>query len=104
MTITGTVINKGEVLKLGTSEKQTLVIKTDEQYSQEIPIDFWTKLLPVAKGLNVGDKAEFSINLRGSKGKGDRWFAAVSAWKVNKLTSSDAAQLVPEAEEDDLPF
>ena len=108
--------------EIGTKDfkKRLVVIQTDEQYPQTIPVEFTQDKTSVLNFYKVGDLVKIGINIRGSEWKG-RYFANINGWKIDKIdsTSLSAQQQMPdreavnaimanaeqEAEEDDdLPF
>jgi hypothetical protein len=122
MEIQGKIIVLNDTETIGTKDfkKRLVVIQTDEQYPQTIPVEFTQDKTSVLNFYKVGDLVKIGINIRGSEWKG-RYFANINGWKIDKIdsTSLSAQQQMPdreavnaimanaeqEAEEDDdLPF
>ena len=122
MEIQGKIIVLNDTETIGTKDfkKRLVVIQTDEQYPQTIPVEFTQDKTSVLNFYKVGDLVKIGINIRGSEWKG-RYFANINGWNIDKIdsTSLSAQQQMPdreavnaimanaeqEAEEDDdLPF
>ena len=84
---------KGKVHKIGNSEtfgnyeKREVVIKTDEQYSQTICVEFGQgKCNEYIDKLVIGQDVTIAINLRGrewTNPQGDvKYFNSISGWSV----------------------
>ena len=85
MEITGKIHLIGEtqtVGSAGTFRKRTLVVKTDEQYSQSIPIDFVQDKCEVLDKYKVGDDVTVGVNVRGNEYNG-RFYVSLNGWKIN---------------------
>jgi len=106
--ITGEVIHVGELKTYGSNgfQKAEFVIKTDEEYPQEIPIECAGKKADLIEKVSVGESVDVYVNLRGNYWeKGERWFPSISAWRV--VTRSGEGKSEPEPEpvaETDAPF
>jgi hypothetical protein len=99
--------------KSGTTwRKQLFVIETQEQYAKKVCIMLWGNNIEkfnIKEGelVNVG----FDVESREFSGK---WYTDVKAWKIDKLTGTQDAPPMPDAEPpmtsaadsdmDDLPF
>lgn len=85
-TSTGQIIHIGQIDAITDNlNKQVIVIKTEEKYSQEIPFDLVNKAITEYQHLKVNDMVTVHFNLRGSKAKtGNKWFANINAWKIEK--------------------
>ena len=87
--ITGKIIKIGEtetVGSAGTFKKRQLVIETDEQYKQQIPIDFVQDKTSVLDSYVVGDDVKVEINIRGNEHQG-RYFCSLNGWKIEKTST-----------------
>jgi len=94
---TETVGNKGFT-------KRLLVIETEEQYKQTIPVDFVKDKTSVLDAYKVGDSVKVSVNVRGSEYNG-KYYVNLQGWKIEKLGVVTASEFeVPVAAESDLPF
>jgi hypothetical protein len=116
----------GKVVLIGATELKgakefkirQIVIQTDEQYPQSIPVQFVQDKCSVLDNYVVGDLVKIGINIKGAEWQG-RYFANIQGWKIDK---TDSTSLTPENhmpdreavnhnepsvsddEEDDLPF
>ena len=68
MEITGKAIKikKTETFQSG-FQKRTVVVKTAEQYPQELPIDFLKDAVDKLDDISEGDNVKVGVNLRGGK-------------------------------------
>jgi len=122
MEVQGKIIVLNETESVGTKEfkKRLVVVQTDEQYPQSIPVEFTQDKTSLLNNFNIGDFVKIGINLRGAEWKG-RYFANINGWKIDKADSSlTAQQQMPDREavqtnpfdnafandgvKDDLPF
>jgi hypothetical protein len=116
---------QGEIIIIGQTEtfgakgfkKRQLVIKTDSQYPQSIPIDFTQDKCGVLDSYQVGQFVTVSINVQGSEWQG-KYYVNLQAWKIDKGEREKSAEtfmpdrqavnnMMENAEqeaEDDLPF
>lgn len=93
MEISGKIIVLNETESIGTKEfkKRLVVVQTDEQYPQSIPVEFTQDKTSLLNNFNIGDFVKIGINLRGAEWKG-RYFANINGWKIDKAESSLTAQ------------
>lgn len=122
MELKGTIIVIGNTEEFGAKgfKKRQLVIKTDAQYPQTIPVDFTQDKCKILDGYSVGDFVDISINVLGSEWQG-KYYANIQGWKINKgdaeLSSQkfmpdrqgidammENAETIAEEEDNDLPF
>ena len=112
---------QGEIIIIGQTEtfgakgfkKRQLVIKTDSQYPQTIPVDFTQDKCSILDSYEVGQFVNVSINVQGSEWQG-KYYVNLQAWKIDKGEREKSASSfmpdrqaeVPQIEEadDDLPF
>ena len=102
----------------GTFQKRTIVIATNEQYVQYIPIDFVQDKCDILNNYKVGQEVKVSINIRGNEYNG-KYYVSLNGWKIEKQESSQPQQAPQpkagvqegatvgkgtEEEKDDLPF
>ena len=64
-------------------KKRLLVVETDGEYPQLIPIDFVQDKTSKPDGFSIGDKVKVSINLRGNE-YNDRYYLSAQGWKIEK--------------------
>ena len=100
---------------VGTSgfKKRDIVITTDEQYPQDILVQFVQDKCSILNNFKFGDSVEVGINLRGREWLNDKgeavYFNTIQGWKISKSSGEDKAPFEPAAdfvkqEHDDLPF
>jgi hypothetical protein len=119
MDLQGEIIVIGETETIGAKgfKKRLVVIKTDEQYPQTIPVEFTQDKTNLLDNYSIGDIVKIGINLRGSEWKG-KYYANINGWNINKGEREKSADsfmpdrqpinnALPEQEESDdsgLPF
>lgn len=119
MEIQGQIIVIGQTETFGAKgfKKRQLVIKTDSQYPQSIPIDFTQDKCGVLDNYQVGQFVTVSINVLGSEWQG-KYFVNLQAWKIttgereksasnfmpDRQSIENMMQNAEELQEDDLPF
>lgn len=115
--VVGTILEIGETQTVGaagTFKKRVLVVKTSENYPQELPIEFVQDKVDLLDGHKIGENVTVSINLRGSEYQGKRYLSC-QGWKVYKTSPSVPEQGYKEQlpnpaedfeapEDDGLPF
>ena len=91
--------------------KKLLVVTTDDQYPQNIGIEFMKDKVDLLSGYAVGQDVKVSINLGGREWinpKGEaKYFNSVTGWRIEKAEGAPEAFTPPtalEEQEDDLPF
>lgn len=92
----------------GTFKKRVIVIATDEQYAQHIPIDFVQDKCEILDKYAVGQKVKVSINIRGNEYNG-KYYCNLNGWRIEKLEDtpvgrSAAGGLLPGEEPEDSPY
>lgn len=95
-------------------KKRELVVTTEEQYPQNILIEFNQDKCEVLDKYALGDSVIVSINLRGREWvnpQGEaKYFNTIQGWKIEKVGSeAPAPQPIPavpmsDEDQDDLPF
>jgi hypothetical protein len=112
--VIGSIIHIGNtetVGSAGTFKKRLLVVKTDEQYPQEVPVEFVQDKCNILDKYSIGQFVKVSINIRGNSYK-EKWYCTLNGWKIElngKANDPNNIQVV-EAEvvnleqPDDLPF
>jgi hypothetical protein len=72
-------------------KKQELVVTTDEQYPQDILIEFVKDNTDLLNALSVGDNVKVSINLGGREWvnpQGEtKYFNSIKGWRVEKIST-----------------
>jgi len=109
--VIGTIIKIGEtevVGSAGTFKKRLVVVKTSEQYPQEIPIDFVKDKCDILDKYSVGQEVKVAINIRGNEYNG-KWYCSLNGWKieansnVNNIEVKEPAH-IPDNENVEVPF
>jgi hypothetical protein len=94
--------------------KREFVITTQEQYPQDIKMEFVKEKSSLLDSYKPGEDVEVAFNVRGSEYNG-KYYVNLQAWKINKMgATTNAAPPMPETpntvleqssgEDDDLPF
>lgn len=101
--------------------KKEIVITTQEQYPQDILVEFTQDKIDLLKPLSIGEEVKISINIRGREWINPegvaKYFNSISGWRVEKVgtetpSMNQYADLPPVSndylegsnEPDDLPF
>jgi len=102
MDINGKIIVIGDTETIGAKDfkKRLLVVQTDEQYPQSIPVEFTQDKTNLLDKFQLNDLVKVSINLRGSEWKG-KYYANIQGWRIDKVDSLSltAQQQMPNREE-----
>lgn len=91
MNIEGQIIHIGEtetVGSAGTFKKRLLVVKSAEEYPQEIPIDFVQAKTDLLDKYVIGQDVSVSINIRGNK-YNDKWYCSLNGWRIERTSGSE---------------
>lgn len=89
MEISGKIHLIGEtqtVGSAGTFKKRQLVVATNEQYVQYIPIDFVQDKCDVLNSYAIGDDVKVSINIRGNEHNGN-YYSSIQGWRIEKTST-----------------
>jgi len=83
MEIKGKVFLVGETEIVGAKDfkKRLLVVETDEQYSQKIPIDFVQDKVTLLNFITTGQEVVVSVNARGNEYNG-KYYVGLQGWQV----------------------
>jgi len=106
MEITGTIKVLGNLEKVSDKlTKKQVVVTTNEQYPQDIAIEFLNDKIDTLKNFKVGNKVIIGINLRGREYNG-KYYNNIVGWRVSAdLGEVTNTQQQPAREEvSDLPF
>ena len=93
----------------GTFKKRLVVVQTDEQYPQSIPVDFVQDKCSVLDKYAIGDKVKISVNVRGNEYNG-KYYVSLNGWKIEKIKhpsdpiENEAKIIKEEIANNDLPF
>lgn len=87
--IIGKVYFKSEVELIGANQmqKQILVIETDVQYPQKLPIEFIKDKCDLLNNLQIGQQVKVSVNIRGNEYQDrngvTRFGLSFQGWKID---------------------
>ena len=123
MNISGKVKLINETKEYGSNgfRKREIVLTTQEQYPQNILVEFIQDRTNLLDSFNVGDLVKIDINLRGREWTNDKgeikYFNSIQGWRIENVEDDFESQLPPlptkedlnitdssENEPDDLPF
>tara|TARA_X000000368_G_C22619772_1_gene531756 strand:+ start:23 stop:394 length:372 start_codon:yes stop_codon:yes gene_type:complete len=123
MNISGKVKLINETKEYGSNgfRKREIVLTTQEQYPQNILVEFIQDRTNLLDAFNIGDLVKVDINLRGREWTNDKgeikYFNSIQGWRIEKAEDDFESQLPPlptkedlnisessENEPDDLPF
>ena len=88
--VIGSIIHIGNtetVGSAGTFKKRLLVVKTDEQYAQEVPIDFVQDKCEVLDKYALGQSVKVGINIRGNSYNG-KWYCSLNGWRIDAASTT----------------
>ena len=114
---------QGNIYKIGETEtfpsgftKRLLVVESEGEYPQKIPMEFVKEKTSILDNYKVGDKVTVDINLRGNEYQ-EKFYLSAQGWKIEKSEGSNTAEPTKNAndykatpseafaeEESDLPF
>ncbi|MFV5697752.1 DUF3127 domain-containing protein [Flavobacterium sp. ZT3R17] len=86
--VIGKVYFKSEVELIGANQmkKQNLVVETDAQYPQKLPIEFIKEKCDLLNNLQIGQQVKVSVNVRGNeyqdRNQVTRFGLSFQGWKV----------------------
>ena len=124
MNISGKIKLIGETKEYGANgfRKRELVVTTQEQYPQNILVEFVQDRCEILNSFQVGEIVKIDINIRGrewtNKDNEVKYFNSIQGWRIETLqieTSSEMPPVPPNSTfeaadddkkevEDDLPF
>lgn len=116
MEINGKVKVIGETQTFGSNgfTKRELVVTTQEQYPQDIMVEFVKDKTELLDKFKVGESVKIGINLRGREWinpQGEaKYFNSIQGWRIDKDGEAEAPAAFEPAtdldskEHDDLPF
>jgi hypothetical protein len=92
---------EGQIIHLGQVEQKSekfrlriIVVKTDEKYPQEIPVQFTNANVDKSDSLKLGDAVSVSCNLRGREYSG-KWYLSLDAWRVDLKSAPQPVNPIP---------
>ena len=125
MDISGKIKLINEIKEYGSNgfRKREVVITTEEQYPQDLLVEFVQDKCEILNSFQVGQSVKIDINLRGREWESPqgeiKYFNSIQGWRVEKLFSEDQNTDIPpvppaeafepadelyQDEPDDLPF
>ena len=98
--------------------KRELVLTTEEQYPQQILVEFTQDRIGLLEGLSAGEVVTISINIRGrewrSPGGETKYFVSIQGWKIERgrgqgpseadLPGPEDTPFPAASNDDDIPF
>jgi hypothetical protein len=86
VTVTGVVNFVGELEEVGRNaiQKKVIVVETEGQYSQKIPIEFLKDKVHMLDDFFIGDRVDVSANMRGTDFNG-KYYLSLNGWKIIKI-------------------
>jgi len=119
MELTGKIKVLNETQNIGNNgfRKRELVVTTEEQYPQDILVEFIQDKCDLLDSYVVGQEVEIALNLRGREWINPegvaKYFNAIQGWRIEPVNSEKStSQTLPEQEavsfiddtDNDLPF
>ena len=123
MNISGKIKLIGETKEYGSNgfRKRELVVTTQEQYPQNILVEFIQDKCEILNSYQVGEIVKIDINIRGrewtNKDNELKYFNSIQGWRIESLDDQvmdsapadlpmepDSSSPVDDLTEDDLPF
>ena len=123
MNISGKIKLIGDTKEFGANgfRKREVVVTTQEQYPQNILVEFVQDKCEILNSFQVGELVKIDINIRGrewtNKENEVKYFNSIQGWRIEKIEDSYGTQLPPiptkeelnndqdsNKEPDDLPF
>jgi len=80
--------------------KREFVVTTNEQYPQDVKLEFIKDKCELLDAKNVGDNVSVSFNVRGNEYNG-KYYVNLQAWRIE---GAEAPQPITPEGEDDLAF
>lgn len=119
MEIQGTIIKIGDTEVVGQKgfKKRQIVVKTDSQYPQTIPVDFTQDKCSWLDKYLINQFVTISVNIQGNEWQG-KYYVGLQGWKIeisqaeksanvfmpDRQVINEMMQRAEELAEDDLPF
>ena len=108
MNISGKVKLINETKEYGSNgfRKREIVLTTQEQYPQNILVEFIQDRTDLLDAYNIGDFVKIDINLRGREWTNDKgevkYFNSIQGWRIEKVEDEFESQLPPLPTKEDL--
>ena len=109
MEVSGKVKVVQEVVEKGTFKSRNIVVTSDEQYPQDISVQFVQDKCDLLNNIEVGSNVTIGINLRGREWTNPQgeavYFNTIQGWKIAiNTTPEPQPKSAPVDESNDLPF
>jgi len=110
MEVTGVIklVNETQTFGAKGFKKRELVVTTDEQYPQDIMIEFVQDKCDILNKYKVGQNVKVSINLKGREWVNPegiaKYFNTIQGWRIESVESAPNVPHPPLEEDDDLGF
>lgn len=108
------VVNDTQTIGSNGFQKREIVISTEEQYPQNILLEFTQDKCDLLNSYSVGQEVKVSVNLRGREWVNPegvtKYFNAIQGWRIELLNNPGAGNTQKEAisfldePDSDLPF
>lgn len=89
-------------------KKRELVVTTNTQYPQHIPIEFKQDKTALLDNYKIGQEVKVSTNILGrewvSPSGETKYFLGLEGWRIEKLQEAPATSSTTNDEPDDLPY
>ena len=101
MDITGKIKLINETKEYGSNgfRKRELVVTTEEQYPQDLLVEFIQDKCDILNSYNVGDSVKVDINLRGREWQSPqgeiKYFNSIQGWRIEKLSLESNPNIPP---------
>lgn len=98
------IINETQTFDSGFTKRE-VILTTNEQYPQDIKVEFVKDKCAVLDSYNVGDAVSIGINIRGNEYNG-KYYVNIVGWRIDMLNDkgTPAPKETITEEEDILPF
>ena len=108
MNISGKIKLINETKEYGSNgfRKRELVVTTQEQYPQNILVEFVQDRCEILDSFQVGELVKIDINIRGrewtNKDNEVKYFNSIQGWRIEKIEENYDSQLPPIPTKEDL--
>jgi single-strand DNA-binding protein len=89
---------QGTIYKIGETEtfpsgftKRLLVVESEGEYPQKIPMEFVKEKTSILDNYKVGDKVTVDINLRGNEYQ-EKFYLSAQGWRIQASEGSNTAE------------
>lgn len=93
------VLGQTQTVGNGSFRKREIVVTTEEQYPQDIMVEFVQDKTDLLNNYQVGQNVKISINLRGrewTSPQGEiKYFNSIQGWRIEALQTEAASNQMP---------